>query len=392
MTRYPVALLLTVALGACSSSDDVGETSAMEEVQQAPVKIAAGSTILEAAKTKIGMTVSGEIIKDGTSNFFYFANSGKLRDKIIVRLENKSTTYRPSIIIYNDDKSKLTDGYDYTEGASLERTISLDPGQSIYVEVAPFNTAGAYELSAMAQKAFDKYEANDDQLKSTTLNFGDTLEANIMDGKDPDWYHVTPTNVEKVTIAFENLSSTYRPSVSVYNANKSKLINKYDYTEGAGLDFNVDLPAGQDFYVQVEPFNTEGKYRLTTRPAVLANDMATALEAKGKIDLYGIYFDTDQTFIKPESANTLGEVANLLKADPSLSLEISGHTDNSGGKDHNMTLSQGRADAVVAALVGQHGIDPGRLEAKGLGDSKPVAANDNASNMAKNRRVELSRK
>lgn len=54
--------------------------------------LAAGETILTAAKTKIGKRVSGEQIKDGPSNFCYFANGGKLRDKILVKLENKSTT------------------------------------------------------------------------------------------------------------------------------------------------------------------------------------------------------------------------------------------------------------------------------------------------------------
>lgn len=393
------ALAIATLLAGCSSSDEAspdGEAGTVaEQAEQgpaAPVKaksLAPGETILTAAKTRIGSAVSGEIIQGGPSNFFYFANPGKLRDVVVVKLENKSTTLRPNIKVYNENKSQVVDGYDYTNGANLERSISLDPGQGIYVEVLPFNTAGAYELSAVAQKAYDKYEANDDQLNATTLKFGDAVEASIMDGNDRDWYHVTPSSAGKVTIAFENLSSTYRPSVKVYNAQKSQVAYKYDYTNGAGLDFNVDLPAGQDFYVQVEPFNTKGKYRLTTRPTVLASDMATALKSAGLVDLYGVYFDVDQAFVKPESANTLTEVANLLKADPELRIEVVGHTDDTGTKQHNMELSQARAEAVVQALVGQHGIDPGRLVAKGLGDTKPVASNDTAAGKAKNRRVEL---
>jgi outer membrane protein OmpA-like peptidoglycan-associated protein len=122
---------------------------------------------------------------------------------------------------------------------------------------------------------------------------------------------------------------------------------------------------------------------------VKAADMADALATKGVIDLYGIYFDTDKTVVKPESTATLEELSNLLKIDRSLKLEVSGHTDNAGSHDHNLTLSQGRAQAVVQALVGQYGIDPSRLVAKGYGDSKPVAPNDTPANMAKNRRVEL---
>lgn len=122
---------------------------------------------------------------------------------------------------------------------------------------------------------------------------------------------------------------------------------------------------------------------------VKAVDIADALANKGFIDLYGVYFDTDKTAVKPESAATLDEVATLLKIDRSLKLEISGHTDNTGKRDHNLKLSLGRAQAVVQTLVTKYGIDAKRLIAKGYGDSKPVAPNTNADNKAKNRRVEL---
>jgi OOP family OmpA-OmpF porin len=122
---------------------------------------------------------------------------------------------------------------------------------------------------------------------------------------------------------------------------------------------------------------------------VKASDIADALATKGSVDLYGIYFDVDKTEIKPESGKTLDEVASLLKIDRSLKLEISGHTDNSGGADHNLKLSEGRAQAVVDALVKKYGIDAARLTAKGYGDTKPVAPNDDDAGKAKNRRVEL---
>lgn len=122
---------------------------------------------------------------------------------------------------------------------------------------------------------------------------------------------------------------------------------------------------------------------------VKASDMADALATKGFVDIYGILFDTDKTDIKPESDKTLDEVATLLKIDRSLKLEVSGHTDNTGEKDHNQKLSEGRAQAVVDVLVKKYGIDPSRLQAKGYGDTKPVAPNDSDANKAKNRRVEL---
>jgi OmpA-OmpF porin, OOP family len=122
---------------------------------------------------------------------------------------------------------------------------------------------------------------------------------------------------------------------------------------------------------------------------IKAPEMAKALSATGKIDIYGIFFDVDKTELKPESRATLEEVAKLLKSDPSLRIEVAGHTDNTGGADHNMKLSVGRAAAVANALVSTYGIDKTRLQPKGYGGTKPVAPNDNDQARAKNRRVEL---
>lgn len=125
---------------------------------------------------------------------------------------------------------------------------------------------------------------------------------------------------------------------------------------------------------------------------VKSSDMADAINKTGKIDIYGIQFDVDKTDIKPESNDTLAQVAKLLQEEvPTLNIQVSGHTDNSGKPEHNMTLSQGRAAAVVNVLVKQYHVDPARLKSAGFGDTKPVAPNDTDANKAKNRRVELSK-
>lgn len=376
-----VSVILTAALLAACSMKPGGGGGA-ETIEP-------GNAITSAAAATVGTTLAGEIKPKGTSQFFRFDNPGKLRDIVVIRLNNKSSTLRPDIKIYNSERSQLSEKYDGTPGANVEQAMSLDPGKSIYVEVLPYDSAGAYELSVSPQKAYDAHEPNDDVLHPTTLTYGSAIEGSVMDDKDEDWFHVTAPTVGKVTIALENLSTTLRPDVKVYSASKSQLIEKYDGTPGAGLDFTVDLQPGQDFYVQILPYGSTGKYRLSTRNAVLASDMADALKTTGAINIYGIYFDVDQAFVKPQSANTITEIANLLKADPALRLELSGHTDNSGTAQHNQDLSLSRANAVVQALVGQFGIEAGRLVAKGYGATQPVAANDTPDNMAKNRRVVL---
>ena len=93
--------------------------------------------------------------------------------------------------------------------------------------------------------------------------------------------------------------------------------------------------------------------------------------------------------IKPESKQSVEEIAKLLNQQPSLKLHVVGHTDNVGALPHNMTLSKQRAEAVVNALVNDHHIAAARLIANGVGPLAPVASNAAEDGRAKNRRVEL---
>ena len=120
-----------------------------------------------------------------------------------------------------------------------------------------------------------------------------------------------------------------------------------------------------------------------------ADAMAEEIFETGSISIYGIYFDFDKAEIKPQSAAAIKEIATLLKNNPNLRLFIVGHTDNKGGLDYNIDLSRKRADAVVAVLVEEHGIDSARVTPRGLGFLAPVASNKTEEGRAKNRRVQL---
>jgi len=124
---------------------------------------------------------------------------------------------------------------------------------------------------------------------------------------------------------------------------------------------------------------------------VLANADAFAkdIRSTGHAAVYGIYFDTGKSVLKPESETALKEIAMLLQDDPGLKVHVVGHTDNVGGLEANMKLSMDRANAVVQDLTAKRGIVASRLKAGGVGPLAPVAANDTDAGKAKNRRVEL---
>lgn len=115
-----------------------------------------------------------------------------------------------------------------------------------------------------------------------------------------------------------------------------------------------------------------------------------ALREDGRVDLYGIHFDTAQATLRPESEQTLDQVLALLQRRQELKLVIAGHTDSQGDTAYNAALSQRRAAAVVAWLEAR-GIAVERLASEGHGESRPVASNASEEGRARNRRVEIRR-
>ncbi|NCU05953.1 MAG: OmpA family protein [Chitinophagaceae bacterium] len=113
-------------------------------------------------------------------------------------------------------------------------------------------------------------------------------------------------------------------------------------------------------------------------------------EIKTKIEFAArsVFFTTGSAQLQKKSYAPLNEVATILKENPTLQLDVEGHTDNTGDAAKNQTLSENRAAAVKAYLVSQ-GIDAGRLTSAGYGSDKPIADNKTAAGKAKNRRVEL---
>lgn len=113
------------------------------------------------------------------------------------------------------------------------------------------------------------------------------------------------------------------------------------------------------------------------------------IEVGVTVRLKNIYFDFDKTTLKSESFAELNKVVDFLKQNPSVEIEISGHTDNKGSDDYNLNLSQGRSQAVVDYLIRQ-GIADHRLQAHGYGETKPIDSNDSEEGRANNRRVEFT--
>jgi len=110
---------------------------------------------------------------------------------------------------------------------------------------------------------------------------------------------------------------------------------------------------------------------------------ADKIELKQKI-----FFDFGKATIKPVSFGLLNEVAKALKDFPKINVRIEGHTDSRGSDAKNLKLSQARADSVRTYLIGQ-GIGGNRMEARGFGETVPIADSRTDAGREQNRRVEF---
>ncbi len=101
-----------------------------------------------------------------------------------------------------------------------------------------------------------------------------------------------------------------------------------------------------------------------------------------------VHFATNKWRILKDSYDLLEQVASVLKDSPNIHVRVEGHTDSVGTPEHNMTLSQHRAESVSEFLV-EHGVDASRMVSQGFGLTKPIASNASAIGRAQNRRVEF---
>ncbi|WP_054149191.1 OmpA family protein [Rhizobium sp. AAP116] len=116
--------------------------------------------------------------------------------------------------------------------------------------------------------------------------------------------------------------------------------------------------------------------------------MAKGISDEGHIALDNVYFDFGTATLSAEAAPAIAEMTKLLTSNPGLKVYIVGHTDWIGDAETNLSLSQKRAQAVMAALVSA-GISKERLAAAGMGMLAPRASNQTEPGRAMNRRVEL---
>jgi outer membrane protein ompA family P60 len=188
----------------------------------------------------------------------------------------------------------------------------------------------------------------------------------------------------------------------LYNCNRKLLTSKEFPNEGIVL--KLPLKARENPIVDHVEKLDDGQPKKTRkeRKKVSENKPITRMETPEEraertvrvtkeINLYAktILFDVNKSVVKTQAEFILDNIAKIMNENDDFNFIIEGHTDNTGVAEHNLQLSQERADAIKAYLI-RKGVKAKRLEAKGYGQTRPIESNDTERGREINRRVEIN--
>lgn len=203
----------------------------------------------------------------------------------------------------------------------------------------------------------------------------------------------SPVTILKGKVFDETTKTPLEASIELYDNEKNEILAVFTSNSLTG-NYLVSLPAGKNYGISIkaEQYLFHSENFLIPKSSVyseVVKDIGLKKVSVGtKIVLRNIFFDVGKATLRAESYAELGILRKTLTDNPNLKIEISGHTDNTGSEATNKSLSEKRAKAVVDYLIAQ-GIDTGRLQFAGYGESQPIADNNSADGRQLNRRTEF---
>jgi len=251
------------------------------------------------------------------------------------------------------------------EGAVTRLTYKIPPGRS------PLEVIRNYENDLKAQGFQPLFSGSKDELGS--------YFAEAAGYKKLQW----PPNIPALTL---NSKTQRFLAVEKKGAEGNLVLSLFAVENQFWASDLKNIEKGQ-VLLQVDII--ENKPMEAKMVTVTAKEMADEISTYGSIALYGIYFDTNKADIKPDSAETLKQIAALLSENKKLKLLVVGHTDTAGTFAYNMDLSAKRAASVVKELTVKYNAPADRLAPVGVSYACPVAPNKTEEGKAKNRRVAL---
>ncbi|WP_080060180.1 OmpA family protein [Spirosoma aerolatum] len=311
---------------------------------------------------------------DGATLYFSSNRDGGLGSNDIYVTKRVDKTWKHWTKPVNLGPKVNTDGYDayYTLSASGD-----------YAYLTTFkNTVGKGDIV--------RVKLTDDRPTNQPSRLGSGSEvAGQTDATRPDPVAlISGKVVDQITgkpIEARIVYQTLPDGAEVGEATSDPLTGEYKIVLPYGQKFSVRAIA-KDFIsesINIDLTQAKGFQEIKSDPVKMA-----PIKEGSVIRLNNIFFDTGKSELRPESGPELDRLVTTLNENPKMTIEVRGHTDNTGSNEINNKLSQDRADAVREYFISK-GIEPDRVGSKGFGESKPVATNDTEAGRQQNRRVEF---
>ncbi len=215
--------------------------------------------------------------------------------------------------------------------------------------------------------------------------------AGCASGHDPQ---VARAEASVQTARDDQLVQAYAPA-SLREAEQALTRAQAAEDEGADED-EVDhlayLAEQEAAIAQFHALEEHSQHQLATADEQIAQELerlrAERTDRGVVVTLEDVLFETNGVNLLPGAQSELRQLADYLRQHPNSTVQIEGHTDNTGSPDYNLQLSQLRAQSVRTFLIAD-GVSPLRMQAIGYGETRPEAPNDNAAGRQQNRRVEI---
>ncbi|MEQ1586515.1 MAG: OmpA family protein [Cyclobacteriaceae bacterium] len=291
----------------------------------------------------------------------------------------------PYIHINNQNLYVVSNGYPGFGGYDIYRTEKDEAGWGQPVNLGkPLNDhKDQYSFIVSGDGAIAYYSK--EESKNSSRLFKITLPKNLTTK--------SKGNVVKGIVTHATTQNPISSVIELFNLKENEMVSRVNSDSVSG-EYLMVLPGGSEYALYVSKpgflfqslhFNYEEKSEL--KPVIKDVSLSPA-QQNAIVVLNNIFFDLNKYELKPQSITELKEVVDFMNRNPTLKIEIGGHTDNSGTEAYNQQLSAKRANSV-AEFLKKTQIPPQRIVVKGYGSQKPVIPNTSEQNRQQNRRIEF---
>lgn len=340
---------------------------------------------------------------DGKRGYLSSARRGSLGEKDIYRIDFERTIAEPLTLL----KGILTFNGTNKQPSNARITV-MDEDGLVVQDIRPNEKTGKYIMILAPGVKGKTYTVNFEAEGYQPISISLVIPPNSSYQEIEKEFILQMINLETKTLGTMGVKGVVRnkegrsipgTEIIVKDNLTGKLLETFYTTIDSGSYYFV-VNRGQNYNISFEAkgylFHSENinvpkvaEYSVMQKDVILER-----LEVGAKIVLNNIFFDSNKSILRKESAVEINKLVALMKEYPELVIEVSGHTDSKGNDAANMTLSQARSQAVVNALI-KKGIQKEKLIAKGYGETAPVSPNTlpngkpDFKGMQLNRRVEM---